>query len=123
MFSATILIPLLVGLPINVALFASGVGTLIYILCTKAKVPVYLGSSGAYVGVIAAVSGFAETGQGHYATVLTGLFVVGIIYSILAVIVKFTGTGWMNKLLRPVVVGPMIMVIGLGLAGYATRPP
>jgi len=119
MFGATILVPMVTGLPISVALFSSGVGTLIYILCTKAKVPVYLGSSFAYIGVIAAVSGFEETGVGNYASALTGLFFVGLTYVIISLIIKLVGTGWLHKILPPVIIGPMIMIIGLSLAGVA----
>lgn len=119
MFGATILVPMATGLPISVALFSSGVGTLIYILCTKAKVPVYLGSSFAYIGVVAAVSGYAATGTGNYASAMTGLLAVGLVYVAIAVIIKFIGTGWLHKALPPVVIGPMIMIIGLGLSGVA----
>lgn len=119
MFGATILVPMLTGLPISVALFSSGVGTLIYILCTRAKVPVYLGSSFAYIGVVAGVSGYTETGIGNYASALTGLFVVGMIYAVIALIIKVVGTSWLHKALPPVVIGPMIMIIGLSLATVA----
>lgn len=127
MFGATILVPALTGLPISVALFASGVGTLIYILCTKAKVPVYLGSSFAYIAVIQAVSGFVKADPanniegvpGHYATALTGLLVVGLIYVIFAIAIKYAGTKWIEKILPPIVIGPMIIIIGLGLSGVA----
>jgi uracil permease len=119
MFGATILVPMLTGLPISVALFSSGVGTLIYILCTKAKVPVYLGSSFAYIGVIAAVSGYSETNPGHYASALTGLFFVGLTYVVISLVIKFVGTGWLHKILPPVIIGPMIMIIGLSLASVA----
>lgn len=115
-FSATVLVPILTGLPISVALFTSGVGTLIYILCTKAKVPIYLGSSFAYIGAIVAAS---TALGGSFASALTALLVVGIIYVIVAIIIKFTDTGWLHKLLPPVVIGPMIMIIGLSLAGSA----
>ncbi len=119
MFGATILVPFLTGLPISVALFASGAGTLIYILCTNAKVPVYLGSSFAYIGVIGAVSGFTETGVGNYASALTGLLVVGIIYAIISIIIRYVGKKWIEIALPPIVIGPMIMIIGLGLSGVA----
>jgi len=119
MFGATILVPMLTGLPISVALFTSGVGTLIYILCTRAKVPVYLGSSFAYIVVVGAVSGYTATGTGHYATALTGLLVVGLIYALIATIIKFVGKSWLEKLLPPVVIGPMIAIIGLGLSSVA----
>ena len=119
MFGATILVPMLTGLPISVALFASGCGTLIYILCTNAKVPVYLGSSFAYITVIGAVSGYSDTGVGHYASALTGLFVVGIVYVIIALVIHFVGKEWIHKVLPPIIIGPMIMIIGLGLSGVA----
>lgn len=116
MFGATILVPLLTGLPISVALFASGVGTLIYILCTKAKVPIYLGSSFAYINYIVAASGAAN---GNFGAALTGIVIVGIIYCLVALIIKFAGTKWLHKLLPPIIIGPMIMVIGLGLSSSA----
>lgn len=116
MFSATVLVPLLTGLPISAALFASGCGTLIYILCTKARVPIYLGSSFAYIAYINAA--ISQVGGGVGAA-LTGLVVVGLVYIIIALIIKFAGVNWLNKLLPPVIVGPMIIVIGLGLASNA----
>ena len=124
MFSATVLVPMLTGLPISVALFASGVGTLIYILCTKARVPIYLGSSFAYIEYICAVAVYTtlETGEkviSSFGPALTGLIFVGLIYIIVALLIKFFGTKWLNKLLPPIVIGPMIMVIGLGLSGSA----
>ncbi len=114
MFGATVLVPILTGLPISVALIASGVGTLIYIACTKAKVPVYLGSSFAYIGAISTAA--AEFGFG---SAYIGLIAVGLIYIVVSFIIKLTGTGWINKMLPPVVIGPMIAVIGLGLASVA----
>ncbi|MEA4822476.1 MAG: solute carrier family 23 protein [Erysipelotrichales bacterium] len=116
MFGATIAVPLALGMPVSVALFASGIGTLIYVLCTKGKVPIYLGSSFAYVTALAiaktAMGGDISAGQ-------TGLILVGIIYVIIAIIVRFTGTKWLHKILPPIVIGPMIIIIGLGLANYA----
>ncbi len=120
MFSATVLVPLLTGLPISVALFASGLGTLIYILCTKARVPIYLGSSFAYIEYICAVKVVSSVdGTIDFSAALTGLVAVGIIYVIVALLIKIFGTNWLNKLLPPVVIGPIIMVIGLGLASSA----
>lgn len=123
MFSATVLVPMLTGLPISVALFASGVGTLIYILCTKGKVPIYLGSSFAYISYILAAVGIQDISvQGpaeFYGPALTGLVVVGLVYVLVALIIKAVGTKWLNKILPPIVVGPTIMVIGLGLAANA----
>ncbi len=114
MFGATVLVPLLTGLDVGVALVASGVGTIIYIISTKGKVPVYLGSSFAYIGAISvagATNGFSSA--------YVGLMAVGIIYAIVATIIRFTGNGWIKKLLPPVVVGPTIITIGLGLAPVA----
>jgi len=115
MFGATVLVPLLTGLDIGVALVASGIGTLIYILCTKAKVPVYLGSSFAYITTISA-SILAAGGPG---AAYVGLMVVGLIYAVVAVIIRFVGSSWLRKLLPPVVIGPMIIIIGLSLAPVA----
>lgn len=116
MFGATILVPILTGYPVSVALFASGIGTLIYTLCTKGKVPVYLGSSFAYItAVILAVKAMG----GNISAAQTGLILVGMIYVIVAIVIKFIGKSWIDKLLPPIVIGPMIAVIGLGLAGNA----
>ncbi|MFI3328927.1 MAG: solute carrier family 23 protein [bacterium] len=112
MFGATVLVPMLTGLDIGVALIASGCGTLIYIACTKGKVPVYLGSSFAY---IAAICAFGES----IGTAFIGLIIVGLIYISVALLIKFVGKDWLEKLFPPLIVGPMIMVIGLSLAGTA----
>ena len=115
MFGATVLVPLLTGLDVGVALVASGIGTLIYIFFTKAKVPVYLGSSFAYITTISA----AILSAGGPGTAYVGLMVVGLIYVIIALIIGFVGSGWLKKLLPPVVIGPMIIIIGLSLAPVA----
>lgn len=117
MFGATVLVPILTGLDVGVALVASGIGTLIYIFCTKAKTPVYLGSSFAYIGTIATVS----AQSGGFESSYVGLMVVGVIYALVATIIRFTGSGWLKKLLPPVVVGPMIIIIGLSLAPTAVQ--
>ena len=121
MFGATILVPILVNaaagevvLTIPVALVTSGIGTLIYILCTKGKSPVYLGSSFAFITPIAAA--FLK---GGISGAMTGIMAVGILYIMVALIIKFIGKDWLDKLLPPVVIGPMIMIIGLGLAPSA----
>jgi len=114
MFGATVLVPLLTGLDVGVALVASGIGTLIYIACTKGKVPVYLGSSFAYIAAI--ITAINTSG---IESAYVGLMVVGVIYAIISTIIRFTGNGWLKKLLPPVVVGPMIIIIGLGLAPIA----
>ena len=124
MFGATVLVPFLTGLPLNTALLASGIGTLIYILCTGARVPVYLGSSFAYIAAIGTALGaspdqadFAE--KANFAAAATGLMCVGLAYLVVALVIKLVGKEWLSKLLPPIVVGPMIAVIGLGLASTA----
>ena len=121
MFGATVLVPILVNsaagkevLTIPVALVASGIGTLIYILCTKGKSPVYLGSSFAFIAPLA-----AAYLKGGISGAMTGIMAVGLVYVIVALIIKFVGKDWLEKLLPPVIIGPMIMVIGLSLAGSA----
>lgn len=121
MFGATILVPILVNstageevLTIQVALVTSGIGTLIYILCTKGKSPVYLGSSFAFIAPLA-----AAYLKGGISGAMTGIMVIGLIYVVFATIIHFIGKNWINKLLPHIVIGPMIMIIGLGLAPNA----
>lgn len=116
MFGATILVPTLTGLPVSVALFASGLGTMIYTFMTKRKVPVYLGSSFAYIGAVVLA---IEAMGGDVSAAQTGLIMIGLIYVIVACVVKVVGKAWIDVLLPPIVIGPMIAVIGLGLAGNA----
>ena len=123
MFGATILVPIVVNttagadiLSIPVALVSSGLGTLIYLVCTRNRSPVYLGSSFAFIAPM--VAGYAIGGTG---SVFTALMIVGIVYVIISLIIRMSGPGWINKLLPPVVVGPMIMVIGLSLAPTAIQ--
>lgn len=121
MFGATILVPILVNkaagsevLSIPVALISSGIGTLIYIVCTRGKSPVYLGSSFAFITPM--IVAFAKSGK---ESVFTGIMAVGLVYVLVALIIKAVGKKWINKLLPPIVVGPMIMIIGLSLAPTA----
>ena len=121
MFGATILVPLLVNqaagaevITIPVALVTSGIGTLCYLLCTKGKSPVYLGSSFANITPIAVA--FIKGGTSGF---VTGIIVVGLIYIFVSFIIKLFGKNWIDKLLPPIVIGPMIMVIGLSLAPNA----
>ena len=116
MFGATILVPLILGMPVSVALFASGVGTLIYMVCTGFKVPVYLGSSFAF---ITAMSLAMKEMGGDVSAAQTGVILTGLIYVLVSTSIRFAGTKWIDKLLPPIVIGPMIIVIGLGLAGSA----
>ncbi|BFK81975.1 solute carrier family 23 protein [Clostridium baratii] len=111
MFGATVLVPMLTGLDLSVALFTAGVGTLMFHICTKGKVPVFLGSSFAFIAVIQAVG--LEYGDLRYAQ--GGMFVAGLIYVITSFLVKKIGVDKIKKVLPAEVVGPMIMVIGLNL--------
>lgn len=115
MFGATVLVPILTGLSISVALVASGIGTLIYIASTNAKVPVYLGSSFAYIAAIS-----IATSQFGRESAFIGLMVVGVIYLIVSTVIRFIGKGWLDSLLPPLVIGPMIAIIGITLAPVAT---
>ena len=115
MFGATVLVPILTGLSISVALFSSGIGTLIYIFFTKAKVPVYLGSSFAYIAAISIASQSFGAGSAFI-----GLLVVGLIYVLVSFLIKYFGTNWLDTILPPVVIGPMIAIIGISLASVAT---
>ena len=116
MFGATILVPLILGMPVSVSLFASGLGTLIYMVATQFKVPVYLGSSFAFISAMA----FAmKQMNGDVSAAQSGVVLVGLVYVVVALAVKLIGTKWIDRLLPPIVIGPMIMVIGLGLANSA----
>ena len=116
MFGATVLVPLLIGLNPSIALFCSGVGTIVYLLCTKAKIPAYLGSSFAFIMTMQVLMknyGYPAVGQGAIAA--------GLVYVIVSLIVGKFGSSWVDKLLPPVVVGPIIIVIGLSLATTAAN--
>ncbi|KRN88842.1 solute carrier family 23 protein [Ligilactobacillus ceti] len=116
MFGATVLVPLLVGINPSIALFCSGVGTIVYLICTKAKIPAYLGSSFAFIMTMQALMkayGYPAVGQGAIAA--------GLVYVVVAIIISFYGSSWIDKLLPPVVVGPIIIVIGLSLATTAAN--
>lgn len=122
MLVACITVPLLTGLPVAATIISAGIGTFIYILMTKGKSPVFLSSSFAYiapmqsalaVGLIGGATGM------NYLAVIIGMIFVGIVYCIFALIIKKVGTKWLNKILPPIVVGPVIMVIGLSLASSA----
>ena len=114
MFGATVLVPFLTGLPVSAALIASGIGTLLYILITKGQIPAYLGSSFAFILPITIALGANSLGE-----VLTALFFSGVLYVVIGLAIRLAGTGWIIALLPPIVVGPVIMVIGLGLAPVA----
>lgn len=114
MFGATILVPYLIGLSPALALISSGLGTLAFLLITKGTVPAYLGSSFAY---IAPIKILYETGGAGAAMV--GTFIAGLVYGIVAIVISKSGHRWIMNLLPPIVVGPVIMVIGLAMSGNA----
>lgn len=114
MFGATILVPYLVGLSPAIALISSGLGTLAFLLITKGKVPAYLGSSFAYIIPIKALNEAGGPGAA-----MVGTFIAGLVYGIVALIISKAGHRWIMKLLPPIVVGPVIIVIGLSLSGTA----
>ncbi|MCL2879848.1 MAG: NCS2 family nucleobase:cation symporter [Treponema sp.] len=117
MFGATILVPLLTGLSPSTALFTAGTGTLIYILCTGAKIPAFLGSSFSFIPPIMAVAG--GPGGPHMAYAMGGTIAAGLFYCLVALIIKFAGTKWLDRAMPPVVIGSVIVIIGLFLAPTA----
>ena len=114
MFGATVLVPFLVGLSPAVALVSSGLGTLAYLLITRGQIPAYLGSSFAFIAPI-----IAAKSAGGPEAVMFGCFLAGLVYGVVALIIKKAGVKWLMTILPPVVVGPVIIVIGLGLAKTA----
>ncbi|ABY93631.1 MULTISPECIES: uracil-xanthine permease family protein [Thermoanaerobacter] len=116
MFGATVLVPLLTGLDVGVALFTAGIGTLWFHLVTKRKVPIFLGSSFAFIAPVALV-----VKQWGVPAAQGGIIVAGLLYGLMAVLVYFLGREFMENLLPPVVTGPIIMVIGLNLAPVAIK--
>lgn len=115
MFGATILVPKLVGLSPSIALLTSGIATIIFLLITQFKVPAYLGSSFAFIAPIL----IASNGGENPGNAMIGALAVGITYGIVSLIIWKAGYKWLMRLLPPIVVAPVIMVIGLGLAGTA----
>ncbi|MBB6443769.1 solute carrier family 23 protein [Bacillus benzoevorans] len=114
MFGATVLVPVLVDLSPAIALISSGLGTFAFLIITKWRVPAYLGSSFAFIAPIIGANAIGGKGGA-----MIGAFIVGIVYGVVALLIKQAGYRWIMKLLPPVVVGPVIMVIGLALAGTA----
>jgi len=116
MFGATILVPILTGLEPSAALFTAGTGTLIFIICTGAKVPAFLGSSFAFIPPLVAIGSSAQYGIPY---ALGGALAAGLFYCIVSLIIRFTGTKWLDVALPPVVIGSVIVVIGMCLAPTA----
>ncbi|MDP2419586.1 MAG: solute carrier family 23 protein [Hydrogenophaga sp.] len=117
MFGATVLAPILMGFDANVAILMSGIGTLIFFFMTKGKVPSYLGSSFAFIGVVIAASGYAGPGpNANIGVALGGIIACGIVYTLIGAVVQAVGTGWIERFMPPVVTGSVVAVIGLNLA-------
>jgi len=117
MFGATVLAPILMGFNPNIAILMSGIGTLIFFLVTGGRVPSYLGSSFAFIGVVIAASGYAGKGpNGNLAVALGGIVACGVVYMLIGAIVQAVGTGWIERFMPPVVTGAVVAVIGLNLA-------
>jgi uracil-xanthine permease len=114
MFGATVLVPLLIGLDPGIALFSSGIGTILHILITKGRIPAYMSSSFSFI-----VPSIALMKTAGYAGVAQGTIAVGLVYLIVALLIAFIGSDWIDKALPPIVVGPIIIVIGLSVAGNA----
>ena len=121
MFGATILVPQLVGLSPAIALLTSGIATIIFLIITQFKVPAYLGSSFAFISPIIVVAGIDQTTGASInpGNAMIGAMAVGVTYGVVSLIIWKTGYKWLMRLLPPIVVAPVIMVIGLGLAGTA----
>ena len=119
--AATLVVPVIVGNGMSpaAALFGAGVGTLVYVLFTKAKSPVFLGSSFAFLGSMAAAFAGAASIALGYIGLIIGAVLAGLVYVVIALVVKFVGVGWINKLMPAVVIGPTVAIIGLSLAGNA----
>ncbi len=122
MFGATVLAPILMGFNPNIAILMSGVGTLIFFLITGGRVPSYLGSSFAFIGVVIAATGYAGKGPNpNIAAALGGIVACGVLYILIGAIVQAVGTGWIERFMPPVVTGAVVAVIGLNLANVPIK--
>ena len=119
--AATIAVPSIIGNGMSqaAALFGAGIGTIVYQLFTKFKSPVFLGSSFAFIGSMFAAFGGAASASAGHAGILLGAVFAGLVYVVIAAVVKFVGVNWINKLMPPVVIGPTVAIIGLSLAPNA----
>ncbi len=119
--AATIAVPAIIGNGMSqaAALFGAGVGTIVYQLFTKFRSPVFLGSSFAFLGSMGAAFAGAASAAAGFAGILLGAVFAGLVYVVIAIIVKLVGVNWINKLMPPVVIGPTVAIIGLSLAGNA----
>lgn len=122
MFGATVLGPILMGFPPTTAIFFSGVGTLLFFLIVRGRVPSYLGSSFAFIGVVITATGYAGTGaNSNLAVALGGIIAAGLVYALIGLVVMVAGVGWVEWLMPPVVTGAVVAAIGLNLAGVAVQ--
>ena len=122
MFGATVLAPILMGFDPNVAILMSGLGTLIFFLVTGGKVPSYLGSSFAFIGVVIAATAYAGKGpNANIGVALGAIIACGLVYTLIGAVVQAIGTGWIERLMPPVVTGAVVAVIGLNLAGIPIK--
>ena len=122
MFGATVLAPLLMGFDPNVAVLMSGVGTLLFFFLTGGRVPSYLGSSFAFIGVVIAATGHAGSGPNpNLPLALGGIVACGLLYTAIGLLVSATGSGWVERLMPPVVTGAVVAVIGLNLAAVPIK--
>lgn len=122
MFGATVLAPILMGFDPNIAILMSGIGTLIFFFITGGKVPSYLGSSFAFIGVVIAATAYAGKGpNANIGLALGGIIACGVVYTLIGFIVQAIGTGWIERFMPPVVTGAVVAVIGLNLAGIPVK--
>jgi len=122
MFGATVLAPILMGFDPNLAILMSGIGTLIFFFITGGKVPSYLGSSFAFIGVVIAASAYAGKGpNANIGVALGGIIACGLVYTLIGAVVQIVGTGWIERFMPPVVTGSVVAVIGLNLAGIPIK--
>jgi putative pyrimidine permease RutG len=122
MFGATVLAPILMGFEPNVAILMSGIGTLIFFVMVGGKVPSYLGSSFAFIGVVIAATGYAGKGANtNLGVALGGIIACGALYTLIGLVVMATGTRWIERLMPPVVTGAVVAVIGLNLASIPIK--
>ena len=121
--AATIAVPAIVGngMSASAALFGAGVGTIVYQLFTKFKSPVFLGSSFAFIGSMVAAFAGAVSASAGYAGLIIGAAFAGLVYVVIAIVVKLVGVKWISRLMPPVVIGPTVALIGLSLAGAAIK--
>ncbi|HRM95224.1 MAG TPA: solute carrier family 23 protein, partial [Alicycliphilus sp.] len=122
MFGSTVLAPILMGFDPNLAVFMSGIGTLIFFLITAGRVPSYLGSSFAFIGVVIAATAYAGKGaNANIGLALGGIIACGAVYAAVGVVVHLVGTGWIERFMPPVVTGAVVAVIGLNLAAIPIK--